>query len=448
MLGFKHCSLLFRKDLYLVHGTKMENGNSQSAKRVRFSKLGLMEYANKARKEGYFNDVTIKVEEKRIPASRMVLSNCSPYFEKMFKSRSRESQARTIELNNLQPRAVSLLIECIYTGLIIINNEIVLELLAAAKYLQLDEVRQFCIEFLKSMLNNDTCCDTLRVAETYKEEELLEEARKFIMNNFEDVKNKQAQLSKSDLVLCIEHLDRTKVNERKIYQFLINWVNHDLSSRSNDFQELFLLLNLGNMLPSFLEDEVSKNPLVVENVTCSKVLKNFIVILNNATPRSARKIISFRGTKMIEVYSTTDGPPTVYPDLPLTIYKVLPGKFNASLYAIGRVHSTIVGKLLMQPTVENRNDIVNNKKLNWTAIEDYEIEGSDSATFFGESLVMIHGTKRSDTTHFVFNQIFNSTNISKLMFYFPQLKNWAEGPELKEHRKNCGLVSLIALYML
>jgi len=45
----------------------------------------LLQFARKNRDEGYFNDVSIKVETECIPANRMILACNSPYFEKCSK---------------------------------------------------------------------------------------------------------------------------------------------------------------------------------------------------------------------------------------------------------------------------------------------------------------------------------------------------------------------------
>ena len=105
-----------------------------------------MQYANTNRKEGCFNDAIIEVGETNILANRMVLSCCCPYFEKMFKSDSKESKSGKVAMQGLDEKAVISLIEFIYTGVITIDNDNVMELMAAANYLQLNEVRQFCLE--------------------------------------------------------------------------------------------------------------------------------------------------------------------------------------------------------------------------------------------------------------------------------------------------------------
>ena len=249
-----------------------ENSDRKSETRVRVSNVGLIEYANTNRKEGYFNDVTIEVGEKSIAANRMVLSCCCPYFEKMFKSNFKESQSAKVEMQKIDGRAVSSLIEFIYTGVITIDNDNVMELLAAADYLQLDEVRQFCHEFVESTINNDTCCAILSDANLYGQETLREKALSFIISNFENAKSKEILLSKPDLILCVTKLNREQTNESKIYQILIDLTKYDPPNRKNDFPQLFQLLKLKNITPEFLDEKISNEKLVTENFTCSNFL--------------------------------------------------------------------------------------------------------------------------------------------------------------------------------
>ena len=236
--------------------------------RVRISSLGVLEYANTNRKKGCFNDVTIEVEGESIPANRMVLSCCCPYFEKMFKSNLKESKSGKLELQGIDRKAVSSLIEYIYTGVIKFDNDNVMEVLAAADFLQLDEVKQFCFEYLETTINQDTCCVILSTANLYGQQKLLDDTFRFLELNFEKVKGK-AVLSKSDLTLCIAKMDRNWVTENLIYQFLIDWTYNDIESREKDFHEMFQLLNFRNLTSEFLKNVVSNEKLVTTNLATS-----------------------------------------------------------------------------------------------------------------------------------------------------------------------------------
>ena len=144
------------------------------------------EYAEKNWKEGCFNDVIIKIEDKTIEANRMVLASRSLYFEKMFKTEMKEKNHSTVELH-INETAVKHLIEFIYTGTIAINNENVMDLLSTADYLQIDEAKQFCFEFLQSVITSDTCFVILTVASWHQNEQLRTNALECIKENTGDI---------------------------------------------------------------------------------------------------------------------------------------------------------------------------------------------------------------------------------------------------------------------
>ena len=126
-------------------------------------------------------------------------------------------------MKEVNGKAVGSLIELIYTGVIKIDNDNVMELLAAADYLQLDDVRQFCLEFVESTINEGTCCANLFSANLCRQEEHREKALNFIINNFKHAKNKKALFSKPDLISCVIKLNREQIRDSKFYQILIDW---------------------------------------------------------------------------------------------------------------------------------------------------------------------------------------------------------------------------------
>ena len=138
---------------------------SASVTRQRIVNVNLLEYANKNRDEGFFSDVTIVTGNERIPANRLVLSCYSTYLEGMFKFQERNfTKENIIEIETVHGITLKALIDFIYTGSITINEQSVKDLLSGAHYLKLDDVKQFCFEFLQSHITADNALDILKAA--------------------------------------------------------------------------------------------------------------------------------------------------------------------------------------------------------------------------------------------------------------------------------------------
>jgi len=129
--------------------------------------VNLLKYASENRDEGFFNVVTINVDGVSISASRMVLAFHSHYFEKMFKTNMKEKYESLIEIQGVKGSAVKAIIDYFYTESIDINSEVVMNLLVAADYLQADDVKEFCSDYLESIVCPENSITILNAAKLF-----------------------------------------------------------------------------------------------------------------------------------------------------------------------------------------------------------------------------------------------------------------------------------------
>ena len=124
----------------------------------------LLDYANENRKSGLFIDINIQVGNERFPCNKMVLSYYSTHFRTMFRTEMQERYQDTVEVQGFNGKYIKMLIDYINGETIVIDDENVLQVLAAADYLQLQDVKDFCIEYLKTSLSTANCLDALLTA--------------------------------------------------------------------------------------------------------------------------------------------------------------------------------------------------------------------------------------------------------------------------------------------
>ena len=90
---------------------------------------------------------------------------------KMFKVEMREKYEHDMEIDSFDGKAIKSLIDYIYNGSIDISNENVVKLLQGADYLQLQEVKEFCCEFLVSIIASDNCIELLKKGNLYLDDD-------------------------------------------------------------------------------------------------------------------------------------------------------------------------------------------------------------------------------------------------------------------------------------
>jgi len=400
----------------------------------------LLDYAYKNRNENFFNDVLIVTDSESIPSNRMVLSCYSPVFERMFKTEMKEKYELSIEVKGVNGKALSTLIDYIYTQNITLNKNNVLNLLSVADYLQMDEVKKYCFEFLMANLELSNCFDILNVANLYRNVAVTKQVWQFISENFCDLSNNDhfKSLSKENLCSIIKGLDRDgPVKDKDIYESVIMWTRHELDLRKSDFAELFQLINLNDMPKEFLQNVLAKEELINEHVSCSKELINHLFTLLNLKHQHENNlaIVSFGGLnskrKIVEVYNIHGKPPTKYSPLPVDF------EHHSSL----RLHDKIycVGGYRDGATNEVWQGVFHKCDLKWKQVAPMNAKRCVmGATVFKDKLVVAGGLNREVSEHLATVEAFD-----------PQLDKWKTISSMKQMRWGNALVaSNLCLYSL
>ena len=166
----------------------------------------------------------------------------------------KEKYENAVIIHNISKKSMETIIDYIYIGKIFIDIENVMDLLSAADYLLMDDVKQYCFEFLTSALAAENCFEILSKAQLFGNSILESVAYAYISDNFVNIieTNTLNNLLVKDVISCLKNIDRKKISEQLMYQTIINWTKHDESSRKNKFVELFQLLQLDELPLDFL----------------------------------------------------------------------------------------------------------------------------------------------------------------------------------------------------
>ena len=275
-----------------------------SVTRRRVTNANLLEYASKNRNDGFFNDVTIFAGNEMIPANRLVLSCQSKVFEGMF----RLTHENVIEIEAVDGTTMKALIDFIYTGSVTIDDRNVESLQSGAECFKLNEVKQFCDEFVleKSKLL-DSFAD-FKTASLNKEVEMKNDIREYVSTHLEELTQTDEfkSLSKFDMIVFISNLEQSRVRKMSIYQAVITWVRHDEETRKTDFPELFRMININEIDKDFIRNTILKERLIETNVECRNqavsTLRN-IFINETSIPRESHliRLGGLKGRKKVDV---------------------------------------------------------------------------------------------------------------------------------------------------
>ena len=319
------------------------NVDALRATRRRNKNENFQNYADQSRKINRFIDVFIKAGKITIPAHKLVLGCCSQFFERLFESPMKEHYDKIVEIRDFDENAVFGLVDYMYTGSITIDDSNVVDLLATANFLQMEEICQFCFDYLKTSISIDNWHTILATLCIYENNFVLKQLHQYISTNFSEISLSEnfKLLSTKDLVSITENLNRSIVQEISIYKAIERWIQHDEIERKKELPNFLLLLDLQKFPCDFLEDVVAEDPLIKDNVDCVKAIMSAIKkqFKDMRQRRNNSKVISFAGDethcKVAEVYNLSEKSSTVFPALPQQVYHPKALQLNEYLYCIG-----------------------------------------------------------------------------------------------------------------
>ena len=357
----------------------------QTVTRQRKSTSCLLQYANNNRNQGRFNDVTIQSNDTSIPANRMVLSCYCSFFDQIFVSETNNQvNDLIVDLPDVDGKSLELLIQYIYTGQICISNDNVFNMLSAAHHLELDEVKEFCFEFLESCITTDNCITILITAKLYKNFTLRDKVYKHISDNYETITHTPAflNLENDELFFIVYHL-KTKfyVNDEVLCRSLLSWTKQDEETRKRHFHSrLIKFVNVEHLSHSFVRKLLNENLINEIPDFCSLVTTKI-----ELTENIGSKILSIGGGKSVKVvYSLIDEINDVFPDLPVDLNCHFSIKFKNFVYCGGRSNNDDMLKFFILD--------LNETDLQWKQMtEMYDNRSAVGSAVFKGNLVVCGG---------------------------------------------------------
>ena len=255
-------------------------------------------------------DITLVVKDgEQFQAHRNVLSQASPFFEKLLNSDMKESNEAVIRLPTITESQMADILQFIYNGSVqITSQENAKKLIETADFLLLSNLKTMAGKFLEQHMTTETCISMNHLAEQYSCEELVASTQKFINSNFTTVTASQEFLNwpSSEVEKWISSDEIVIDAEENVFEIITRWIDHDKSERSGKFSELFSHVRLTCISRDYLLSHVVTNDLVKVNADCLNSLTGALEWLDGPTdcdvprPHPPRKALMVNGIVVVD----------------------------------------------------------------------------------------------------------------------------------------------------
>lgn len=228
---------------------------------------------NEMRKQNLLCDVILIADGMEIPAHKMVLASCSPYFYAMFTG-FEESRQDRITIQGVDFQALQLLVEYVYSSVVVVTEDNVQVLLTAANLLQLTDVRDACCDYLQCQLDPSNCIGIRDFADLHSCIDLFNYADSYIEQHFSEVVqfDEFLNLTPEQVESFIKSDSLSVPSEEKIFECVIAWIQFDPNSRQQHLGDLMQNVRLPLLSQEYILQRVEKEPLLGGDIRCKDLI--------------------------------------------------------------------------------------------------------------------------------------------------------------------------------
>ena len=225
-------------------------------------------------RQGALCDVLLHVEGVAFSAHKIVLATSCDYFHSYFTAHPMCEDV-DISMTGMNRDSAKVVLECIYTGKIQINESSVRDLLAVATRLKFRAIEDACGEFLSNRLGKFNCLRMLTVAITYSLPHLGDRALAIAAKHFLEVSTGYDfyQLEVDHLASLLVRDDLQTDNELDVLERMLAWLDYDLKNRREVAPMLLQYVRLPLLSPSDIVDHVESIDFLMSIPECQNLVK-------------------------------------------------------------------------------------------------------------------------------------------------------------------------------
>lgn len=145
---------------------------------------------------------------------------------------------------------MSLILKYAYTCSVVVTEENIRELLAAADHFAVQGIMQACCNFLEQHLSFQTCIDIWKLAYVHNFPDLRQKAYLYILQHFKDVAGQSMNFPQLSVEQLAEFMEKDELNMRQestVFEIILHWINYAPEERRGHMPTLLSKVSEGRV---------------------------------------------------------------------------------------------------------------------------------------------------------------------------------------------------------
>ena len=196
-----------------------------------------------------FTDFTLTVKGEALHCHKLTLAVHSPVLRAMLKSKMSEVDEQSYSLDYIPLEIVQKILKFMYVGEISFDTENLMDLLKASDYLQMEVLREMCVDEVPAILKPDNVISWLEVATTLDLANVASICAEIMVSKFSEVSRKPEFLALefSEVQHYLIQVTKARGTDHdSVLHAALMWINHDTGERSTYLENLLQIVQLNN----------------------------------------------------------------------------------------------------------------------------------------------------------------------------------------------------------
>ena len=232
------------------------------------------------RDENIFTDFKIQLKDSEIACHRLTLAIHSPVLLAAMTSNMAEAANQKIKLDHISKDTMEIILDYMYYGDLNLDSDQLLDLVDAAEYLQMDELKSICIAEVPGTLGPGNAISWWEKANEMELGNIRNKCEAIMIENFCEV-SKQTdflRLSYQELQSYLSDICSKTVKSDYALDAVMRWVNHTLESRLQHLEPIMLQIPLHKCSARSIKTVIKRYQGILDKQTVVYKLLNEVLI--------------------------------------------------------------------------------------------------------------------------------------------------------------------------
>ena len=258
--------------------------------------------------DGDFTDFTLKAGEKSVACHRVIIAANSPYLKAMLKSKMKETDEKEVCLD-ISQNALHIILNYMYSGEMRIAREMLQEVIEAADYLQMEELKEKCAEKAYTIIKPNNVISWFKFSDKMNLDELISRCSQIMISDIKEILSgpEFLELSISELNHYFSEAERNKVDPDVLLGAGLDWVSADSQTRHDVIEDLLKSVSLEKCSLQCVKEEAEKHAVSLRsNPSGYKLMLDAVIYIAQHRPirkKRSPRIILIGGVESYALHS-------------------------------------------------------------------------------------------------------------------------------------------------